>query len=52
MRMHTCLHLLCSLDSVPGHRWPGQHRRQPLDFDIEDPSKVDKDTLHALSSTR
>jgi misacylated tRNA(Ala) deacylase len=45
MRMHTCLHLLCSLVPFPvtgGQVNPDDSR---LDFDIDDPSAVDKDTL-------
>jgi misacylated tRNA(Ala) deacylase len=47
MRMHTCLHLLCSLIKFPvtgGQIGSGESR---LDFDIEDASSVDKDTLTA-----
>jgi misacylated tRNA(Ala) deacylase len=45
MRMHTCLHLLCSLVKFPvtgGQIGRGEGR---LDFDIEDASAVDKDRL-------
>jgi misacylated tRNA(Ala) deacylase len=45
MRMHTCLHLLCSLVRFPvtgGQVNPDDSR---LDFDIDDPSAVDKDRL-------
>jgi misacylated tRNA(Ala) deacylase len=47
MRMHTCLHLLCSLVPFPvtgGQVNPDDSR---LDFDIDDPSAVDKDQLTA-----
>src|SRR5262252_10884828 len=47
MRMHTCLHLLCSLVPFPvtgGQVNPNDSR---LDFDIDDPSAVDKDKLNA-----
>jgi misacylated tRNA(Ala) deacylase len=47
MRMHTCLHLLCSLVKFPvtgGQVNPDDSR---LDFDIDDPSAVDKDKLTA-----
>jgi misacylated tRNA(Ala) deacylase len=45
MRMHTCLHLLCSLVKFPvtGGQVGAQEGR--LDFDIEDASAVDKDRL-------
>ncbi|MEZ5815760.1 MAG: alanyl-tRNA editing protein [Hyphomicrobiaceae bacterium] len=45
MRMHTALHLLCSLVKFPvtgGQIGPEEGR---LDFDIEDASAVDKDRL-------
>jgi misacylated tRNA(Ala) deacylase len=45
MRMHTALHLLCSLVPFPvtgGQIGPEESR---LDFDIEDASSVDKDRL-------
>lgn len=45
MRMHTALHLLCSLVKFPvtgGQIGAGEGR---LDFDISDPSGVDKDGL-------
>lgn len=45
MRMHTALHLLCSLVKFPvtgGQIGDGEGR---LDFDIEDASTVDKDRL-------
>ena len=47
MRMHTALHLLCSLVKFPvtGGQIGAQEGR--LDFDIADPSGVDKDTLTA-----
>src|SRR5512145_11439 len=47
MRMHTCLHLLCSL--VPFPVTGGQVNRDDsrLDFDIDDPSAVDKERLTA-----
>ena len=47
MRMHTCLHLLCALVKFPvtgGQVNPDDSR---LDFDIDDPSAVDKDRLLA-----
>ena len=47
MRMHTGLHLLCSLVKFPvtgGQIGPDEGR---LDFDIEDASAVDKDKLTA-----
>jgi misacylated tRNA(Ala) deacylase len=47
MRMHTCLHLLCSLVKFPvtgGQIGVDEGR---LDFDIEDASAVDKDKLTA-----
>jgi len=47
MRMHTCLHLLCSLVKFPvtgGQVNPDDSR---LDFDIGDASAVDKDRLTA-----
>ncbi len=47
MRMHTALHLLCSLVKFPvtgGQIGAGEGR---LDFDIEDASAVDKDKLTA-----
>jgi misacylated tRNA(Ala) deacylase len=45
MRMHTCLHLLCSLVKFPvtGGQVGADEGR--LDFDIEDASAVDKDKL-------
>jgi misacylated tRNA(Ala) deacylase len=45
MRMHTCLHLLCSLVKFPvtGGQVGAEEGR--LDFDIEDASAVDKDAL-------
>ena len=47
MRMHTCLHLLCSLVKFPvtGGQVGAEEGR--LDFDIEDASAVDKDKLTA-----
>jgi misacylated tRNA(Ala) deacylase len=47
MRMHTALHLLCSLVKFPvtGGQIGAQEGR--LDFDIADASGVDKDTLAA-----
>jgi misacylated tRNA(Ala) deacylase len=47
MRMHTCLHLLCSLVRFPvtGGQVGAEEGR--LDFDIEDASAVDKDQLTA-----
>jgi misacylated tRNA(Ala) deacylase len=47
MRMHTTLHLLCALVKFPvtgGQVNPDDSR---LDFDIDDPSSVDKDRLTA-----
>ena len=47
MRMHTTLHLLCSLVKFPvtgGQVNPDDSR---LDFDIDDPSAVDKERLTA-----
>jgi misacylated tRNA(Ala) deacylase len=47
MRMHTCLHLLCSLVPFPvtgGQVNPDDSR---LDFDIDDPSAVDREKLTA-----
>ena len=47
MRMHSALHLLCSLVKFPvtgGQIGAGEGR---LDFDIEDASSVDKDALTA-----
>jgi misacylated tRNA(Ala) deacylase len=45
MRMHTCLHLLCALVKFPVTGGQVNTDDSRLDFDIEDPSKVDKDTL-------
>ena len=45
MRMHTCLHLLCSLVKFPVTGGQVNTDDSRLDFDIEDPSTVDKDTL-------
>ncbi len=47
MRMHTALHLLCSLVKFPvtGGQIGADEGR--LDFDIEDASAIDKDTLTA-----
>src|SRR6476660_3878530 len=45
MRMHTCLHLLCALVKFPVTGGQVNSDDSRLDFDIEDPSKVDKDTL-------
>ena len=47
MRMHTCLHLLCSLVKFPvtGGQIGAEESR--LDFDIEDADAVDKDKLTA-----
>jgi misacylated tRNA(Ala) deacylase len=47
MRMHTALHLLCSLVKFPvtGGQIGAEESR--LDFDIEDASQVDKDRLTA-----
>jgi len=51
MRMHTCLHLLCSLVKFPvtGGQVGADEGR--LDFDIEDASAVDKDKLTAELNT-
>jgi len=45
MRMHTCLHLLCALVKFPvtGGQVGAEEGR--LDFDIEDASTVDRETL-------
>jgi misacylated tRNA(Ala) deacylase len=45
MRMHTCLHLLCALVKFPVTGGQVNTDDSRLDFDIEDPSGVDKDTL-------
>jgi misacylated tRNA(Ala) deacylase len=45
MRMHTCLHLLCALVKFPVTGGQVNTDDSRLDFDIEDPSAVDKDTL-------
>ena len=45
MRMHTCLHLLCSLVKFPVTGGQVGTDDSRLDFDIEDASAVDKDTL-------
>ena len=45
MRMHTCLHLLCALVKFPVTGGQVSAEDSRLDFDIEDASAVDKDTL-------
>ena len=45
MRMHTCLHLLCSLVKFPVTGGQVGDAEGRLDFDIEDASAVDKDLL-------
>ena len=47
MRMHTCLHLLCSLVKFPVTGGQIGTEEGRLDFDIEDASAVDKDQLTA-----
>jgi len=47
MRMHTCLHLLCSLVKFPVTAASVGADEGRLDFDIEDASAVDKDKLTA-----
>ena len=47
MRMHTCLHLLCSLVKFPVTGGQIGIDEGRLDFDIEDASAVDKDKLTA-----
>jgi misacylated tRNA(Ala) deacylase len=47
MRMHTCLHLLCSLVKYPVTGGQVGASEGRLDFDIEDASAVDKDALTA-----
>ena len=47
MRMHTCLHLLCSLVKFPVTGGQVGTEEGRLDFDIEDASAVDKDQLAA-----
>src|SRR5262245_60406856 len=47
MRMHTCLHLLCSLVPFPVTGRQVNPDDSRLDFDIDDPSAVDKDKLNA-----
>jgi misacylated tRNA(Ala) deacylase len=47
MRMHTCLHLLCSLVKFPVTGGQVGATEGRLDFDIEDASSVDKDKLTA-----
>lgn len=47
MRMHTCLHLLCSLVEFPVTGGQVGTEEGRLDFDIEDASAVDKDKLTA-----
>ncbi|KAB2912494.1 MAG: alanyl-tRNA editing protein [Hyphomicrobiaceae bacterium] len=45
MRMHTCLHLLCSLVKFPVTGGQVGTEEGRLDFDIEDASAVDRDKL-------
>jgi misacylated tRNA(Ala) deacylase len=45
MRMHTCLHLLCSLVKFPVTGGQVGSDEGRLDFDIEDASSVDKEAL-------
>lgn len=45
MRMHTCLHLLCSLVKYPVTGGQVGALDGRLDFDIEDASSIDKDAL-------
>lgn len=45
MRMHTALHLMCSLVPFPVTGGQIGDRESRLDFDIEDASAIDKDTL-------
>ena len=45
MRMHTCLHLLCSLVKFPVTGGQVSTNDSRLDFDIDNPSAVDKDAL-------
>jgi misacylated tRNA(Ala) deacylase len=47
MRMHTCLHLLCSLVKYPVTGGQVGASEGRLDFDIEDASAVDRDALTA-----
>jgi len=47
MRMHTALHLLCSLVKFPVTGGQVNTDDSRLDFDIDDPSAVDKDRLTA-----
>jgi misacylated tRNA(Ala) deacylase len=47
MRMHTCLHLLCSLVKYPVTGGQIGAAESRLDFDIEDASSVDKEALSA-----
>jgi len=47
MRMHTALHLLCSLVKFPVTGGQIGATEGRLDFDIQDPSGIDKDTLTA-----
>jgi misacylated tRNA(Ala) deacylase len=47
MRMHTCLHLLCALVKFPVTGGQVNSDDSRLDFDIDDPSAVDKDKLTA-----
>lgn len=45
MRMHTCLHLLCALVKFPVTGGQVGAVEGRLDFDIEDASTIDKETL-------
>jgi misacylated tRNA(Ala) deacylase len=45
MRMHTCLHLICALVKFPVTGGQVSTDDSRLDFDIDNPSAVDKDTL-------
>jgi misacylated tRNA(Ala) deacylase len=47
MRMHTCLHLLCALVKFPVTGGQVNSDDSRLDFDIDDPTAVDKDRLTA-----
>jgi misacylated tRNA(Ala) deacylase len=47
MRMHTCLHLLCARVRFPVTGGQVNVDDSRLDFDIDDPSAVDKDQLTA-----
>lgn len=47
MRMHTCLHLLCALVKFPVTGGQVGETEGRLDFDIEDASSIDKESLTA-----